>query len=430
MRFFRQFLSVVLLSAMASAATVTGTVQNMTTGKPASGDDVALIALSQGMNVLAQTRTDSSGKFSFNIDDNGSPHLVRVTHQGVTYFPQGGPIRPGATSVEVPVYDSAKKVDGVATNISVMRIQADGGNLQVLEMIAIKNDSKPPRSLAGDRTYEFYLPPGAHLDGAQVQGPGGMPVNTTPVPDGTSGKHHFTYPIKPGETRFEIAYHMPYAGEATLTPKIVDDVQHFVVMMPKSIGFEAKNPTSFSSMENDPTATVQVATQVKAGADLAFRVSGTGVLPEQQGGEQSQAGGSSMGGDSRPGGGLGPPTDAPDPLHKQRWLVLGGLAIVLIAGAVFVVNRVNQRSAPTAAKASELPFTAFKAAPVATLSGSAVSPRPAKDRDGMLLDVLKEELFQLEIEKQQGRISAEEYERSKAALDLTLNRALARKDNS
>ena len=39
---------------------------------------------------------------------------------------------------------------------------------------------------------------------------------------------------------------------------------------------------------------------------------------------------------------------------------------------------------------------------------------------------MKEELFQLEIERQQGVITQEDYEKQKAALDQTLKRALAR----
>jgi ribosomal protein L16/L10AE len=45
----------------------------------------------------------------------------------------------------------------------------------------------------------------------------------------------------------------------------------------------------------------------------------------------------------------------------------------------------------------------------------------------MLLEGLKEELFQLEIEKQEGRISSEDYEAAKNALNQTLKRALQRK---
>ena len=39
---------------------------------------------------------------------------------------------------------------------------------------------------------------------------------------------------------------------------------------------------------------------------------------------------------------------------------------------------------------------------------------------------MKDELFQLEIERQQGVITQEDYEKQKAALDQTLKRALAR----
>ena len=53
---------------------------------------------------------------------------------------------------------------------------------------------------------------------------------------------------------------------------------------------------------------------------------------------------------------------------------------------------------------------------------STSAARPAS----MLLDALKEELFQLEVERRQGQISQSEYENAKSALDQTLERALKR----
>ena len=44
----------------------------------------------------------------------------------------------------------------------------------------------------------------------------------------------------------------------------------------------------------------------------------------------------------------------------------------------------------------------------------------------ILLDALKEELFQLEVERRQDQISQAEYEQAKSALDQTLDRALKR----
>ena len=48
----------------------------------------------------------------------------------------------------------------------------------------------------------------------------------------------------------------------------------------------------------------------------------------------------------------------------------------------------------------------------------------------MILEALKEELFQLEVERKQGKITTEEYEKAKAALDQTLERALKRRARS
>jgi hypothetical protein len=50
----------------------------------------------------------------------------------------------------------------------------------------------------------------------------------------------------------------------------------------------------------------------------------------------------------------------------------------------------------------------------------------AAGRSGLLLEALKEELFQLEVENKQGSISQPEYEKARAALDQTLERALKR----
>src|SRR5207248_10205157 len=53
-------------------------------------------------------------------------------------------------------------------------------------------------------------------------------------------------------------------------------------------------------------------------------------------------------------------------------------------------------------------------------------PTVAAPRPSMLLEALKEELFQLEVEHKQGKITQQEYEKAKAALDGTLERAIKR----
>ncbi len=56
--------SIFFAGALAQAAQVTGTVTNKTTGKPASGDAVALVEPMAGMAEVAHTKVDASGHYS------------------------------------------------------------------------------------------------------------------------------------------------------------------------------------------------------------------------------------------------------------------------------------------------------------------------------------------------------------------------------
>jgi hypothetical protein len=65
-------------------------------------------------------------------------------------------------------------------------------------------------------------------------------------------------------------------------------------------------------------------------------------------------------------------------------------------------------------------------APVQAQRTPTAATAVAPPRPSMLLEALKEELFQLEVEHKQGKISQQEYEKAKAALDGTLERAIKR----
>ena len=410
-------LVVLLLSAAAFAQTLTGTVKNGTTGKSAGGDEVVLIKLAQGMEEAARTKADASGHFSFQLPDAG-PHLIRVIHQDVTYHRMAPP---GTTSVEVEIYDVSKKVDGVSVTADVMRFQAQGNELQGIRLFAVNNTSQPPRTQMNDQNFEFFLPDGAQIDQGMAMTAGGQPINSSPVPEKEKNRYKFVFPLRPGETQFQVGFHVPYSGELSVDPRPLYDAQHFVVMVPNTMQFTAAPGAEFKSMK-DPrqsNAQVQVASNTQVGQPLVFKISGTGALGEAggdgQGGSAAAEGGTAAetGRDARPGGGLGPPIEAPDPLEKYRWYILGGFAVVLAAGAVYITNRSKVASVPD-----------FSAADV-RLPDVPARP-PASNRSDMLLEALKNELFQLEVEHKQGDISQQEYEQARAALDQTLERALKR----
>jgi hypothetical protein len=403
-----------LLSTAANAQTITGTVTNVTTNKPASGDDVVLLSLVNGMQEAGRTQTDAKGSFTLKLDAAG-PHLIRVIHQGVTYHRMAPP---GTTSVEVQVFDVAKKVAGIQVTADVMRFQAQGNELGGVRLFAVNNASNPPRTQMNDQNFEFYLPEGAQIDQSMAETAGGQPINSAPVPQKEKDRYAFIFPLRPGETQFQVAFHLPYTGQISINPRTIYGTQHFVVMLPKSMQFTAGQGTPFVAMNDprQPDALVQVASNTTVGQPLDFSVSGTGTLGDagdDSAGAPSPVGGATTARDSRPGGGLGPPIDAPDPLEKYRWYILGGFGLVLAAGAIFVIGR------------SKTTVPQFSASDVEVYE-LPIAPKPVADRSALLLDALKEELFQLEVEHKQGKISQPDYEKAKAALDQTLERALKR----
>jgi len=210
------FFTLLLFASIASAQTLTGTVKNSTTGKPAAGDEVVLLSLGQGMEEAGRTKADSKGNFSFKLEGQG-PHLIRVIHQEVTYHRMAPP---GTTSVEVEVYDVGKKVEGIEVVADIMRFQAQQGQLQVERTFAVQNNSKPPRTQMNEHNLEFYVPDGATVTEGQAMTSGGQPVKSDPVPEGekAKNKYSFLFPLRPGETRFNVVYTLPYTGSINIDP--------------------------------------------------------------------------------------------------------------------------------------------------------------------------------------------------------------------
>ena len=410
------------LATLVSAETLTGTVNNGTTNQPAAGDDVVLIKLAQGMEEAARTKTDRQGKFSFTIEDSGGPHLIRIIHQSVTYHTMAPP---GTHSVEAKVYDVSKKVDGISPIADLMYVQAGEGQLGISRLFAVSNPSNPPRTQMNDRNFEFYLPDGVQIDQAQAQTEGGQWVDSAPVPQAEKGRYAFIFPLRPGTTQFQVSYHLPYNGSAKIDPKPLYPLEHLVVIFPRSIAFTAVQAGLYEDKQppDQPKATAKVAANVHPGEALSFEISGTGMLQDQNSQEAGAEGGgtptpSAAGpqtAEPRPGGGLGPPIEAPDPLDKYRPYILGGFALVLAGGAVYVAKR------PRSTTAAD-PMAVDVETPVVDRAARTAGPA----RSGMLLEALKEEMFTLEVEHKQGSISQPEYEKARAALDQTLARALKR----
>jgi 5-hydroxyisourate hydrolase-like protein (transthyretin family) len=427
MNFFKTLaLCLLLLPSIVNAQTsIKGTVINKTTGKPAAGDDVVLIRLSQGMQESTRSKTDGKGRFTLAVPDPGGVHLVRVTHDKANYFQ---PVQPGTDTIDVDVYTAQAKVEGITGEADVMRIQSDAGgqNLTVVENFFVKNDSAPPKTQFSQSPFDFYLPEGAVIEGSAALGPGGMPVRSAPVPVGDPNHYTFIFPIRPGETRFQVSYRLPYKGSLAFTPKPAMTTDTIAVMMPKSMTFKAAPSAPYTPVTEETTAQTYVARNVSPSEPLGFTVSGTGQLPRDDSApanDQSTTQGATgavnsapvtSANDTRPGIGLNNPIDPEgtnDPWAKYKWWIIGGLGLALAAGAGVMLKSPAPKPAVAGATAPDL------AAP--TYAAAATAPTG-------VLAALKEELFALETDRLQGTLSESEYAEQKAALEVLMRRALAR----
>jgi hypothetical protein len=398
-----------LVTAGAFAAQITGTVTNATTNKPSSGDEVTLLSLASGMEEKGTTKTDSQGHYTLTVPDEGGQHLVRVARNGVHYF-KAAP--PGTTTVDISVYDASTQVEGLVTDARVFHLQASGGSMDVQELYILNNQSQPPRTKIGNQTFAVTLPDGAQMGEASLTGPSGMPLTVAAVPSGAKNRYAYDFPIKPGQTRFEVTYKLPYSGSHEFSFKPEGPLSELGVLLPKSMKFNGSSG-GFAQDVDEAGLAVFFAKNVPANQEVKFSVSGEGLIPTESpgGSNPSQPAGESSGGAPIPSSSGG--------TKEALWFIVGVL-VILIAGGGFVMWR-KSAAARAAAQDPKGARTTTKARAQTQTKSQVAKPQ------GDMLDVLKDELFQLETDRVGGKISQEDYEKSKAGLDALFRRQMKRK---
>jgi hypothetical protein len=400
-----------LAGSLAQAADISGTVTNKTTGKPSPGDKVALIDVQAGMAEVSSATTDAKGHYTLNLPSN-TPHLIRVTHQGAPYFiaaPESGP-------GDLSVFDVAAKVDAVFIEADVYEIEASNDTLHVTEHFYLHNQSNPPRTMWNPHTFEIVLPAEATITSAATQRPNStIPTSVKLDPVGAKGHYAFATPIEPDngekDTHFQVAYDLPYSGgKYTFHSQVTLPAQNVGVLVPTSMSFTAGSSSTFQPIKQDPGVQTFVLRNAVPSQTIEFTISGTGSMPREQQNDGGQQAAANAG---QPGGGIGQPINTPDPLSKYKWWILGALALLLTAGAAFLLRK------PAGATAAA-PAIDVYAVPAAVQA----APVSVAGKHAALLNVLKEELFALESEKLAGTLTPAEYAEVKSALEVVLKRAL------
>jgi hypothetical protein len=402
-------LTLLIAASVSLAGTLQGTVINRTTGQPVPNTAVDLLSPTGGMALLASVKSDAQGHFTASNDAIGSvPILIRVTYQEVgfnTFAP------PGRPNVDVEVFNVSKDPKTITPDSHVVIFQPKGDKLIGAEEYNVKNTSQPPAAFfRTEGNFDFEIPDKGALQGvAATSGAMGMDVPQASIDKGKN-RYAIAYAFRPGETNIRLSYDLPYPNNsATVKLPASYGGMRLLLVAPPGVALTGDGVTSAGQEQgmnvflHDPLA---------AKGSLTVSVSG---VPTQQPADAS-AGPPPQEGNSRTESPSQEVSMAPPRIDDLKLPLLVGLVALFALGAI-LLSRKQVVVAPAAepeVEAVPLSKNAAKKKKAADIVES------VKQSANANLESLKEEIFRLELRKQAGTISDEEYVRDKTRVEKQL----------
>jgi len=398
-------LTALFTASVSLAGTVHGSVINRTTGKPIPNTDVDLLSPTQGMALLASVKSDAQGQFTATHDAIGAgPVLIRATYQGVSF---NAFLPPGRPQVDVEVFDVTKDPKVIFPASHVIILQPRDGTLIGAEEYNIKNDSKPPVAyFRSEGNFEFGIPDNAALKNVTATGSLGMDVPQASIDKG-KGLYAIAYAFHPGETNIRLSYELPYPGNsAKLKLPAVYAGMRMLLVAPPGVTLTGDG-ISAAGQEQGMNVFLHEALAAKGTLNISVSGAGSPQAADASAGQGQQT----QEGNSRT---QGPQVDlAPPRIDDLKWPLVLGLA-VLFAGGAILLSRKQIVMVPSAHSEDTAPAQLKKAA---KRQSGVEAVRESVDAN---LDLLKEEVFRLELRKQAGTISEEDYAREKSRVEKLL----------
>jgi hypothetical protein len=389
----------------ASASVLHGTVKNGTTGKTVSGVEVILLQLQGGMQPVGNSKTDAQGQFTFDNPSVGAqPMLVRAVYKGINFHT---PLPPGRSDIEVAVFEPSKDPKTIAVGSRIVFFQPNGSTLTVGEEYAIQNNSQPPQAyFRSDGNFEFSIPENAQLQQVAAAGPAGMPVVQAPI-DKKKGHYAISYAFRPGQNTVRYSYQLPYPGSATLNVPMVYPTARLLVVAPPGMQISGDG---LEAGGQEQGMNVYGRENLLPNSVVAVNVSGTAPPPQAGAGDSGGQGQEAQGGAATVN-----VQQIPGRLDVLKWPLIGGFVVVFALGALLLARK------PVMAVAGG-PARAFGAP-----AGNSVNSAPASaamaqvdTAVGTSLDALKDQIFRLELRRQAGTISEQEYAQERARAEKVL----------
>jgi hypothetical protein len=421
--YFATALTILAFAQTDPAATVHGTVNNGTTGKPGAGVEVVLIQLQGSMQPVANTKTDASGNFTFdNPNIGGQPMLIRAVYKGVNFHQ---PLPPGKASISVEVFEPTADAKTISVPSHVIIFQPNGASLIVGEEYGVKNDSKPPQAFfRPDGNFDAALPDNAQLKQIAASGPSGMPVVQAPIEKGKN-KYAISFAFRPGESEVRLSYELPYPNNkiAVKLPTLYGGGR-LLVVAPPSVTLTGDG---LQMAGQEQGMNIYERASVSTGTIITINLSGTAPAPAAA--NAPDAGGAPGRAENVQGGDA--PAAAiqsiPGRLDEYKWWLVGGFCVLFLFAAVLLWKKPISVTVagpevfteqPAAKSQSARAAVAKFADASASTNGNSLA---GLDRDtSNSLDALKDQLFRLELRRQAGTISDDEYSRERAKAEQVL----------
>jgi hypothetical protein len=338
------------------------------------------------------------------------------------------------------VFEPTDKAGTFAIPARAVILQPNGSDLLVGEEYSIENKTQPPMAYFHQNgSFVFALPDGAELSQVSAAGASGMPVVQGTIDKG-KGLEAIDFPFRPGESNVRVSYKVPYAGNETkLRISSPYAVARLAVFAPPGVTVTGDG---FAPAGQEQGFNAYMRESVAANTPLIVKVSGTAPM------QSSSQGGGAGGGSGMPAGGGAGSAGSQDPsvnsraesagdaatatattiparLDSLKWILVGGFAAIFALGFVYLLRRPQVAAATagsTVTDALEVPAPK-RTAKSSSTSSSASAANVAAEVDREVrgsLDELKDSLFRLELRRQAGTISEEDYARERERIDATL----------
>jgi hypothetical protein len=408
-------LCLLLAASSASAGVVSGTVTNGTSGKTVAGVDVILLQLQGGMEPVATVKTDANGHFTIdNAALGAAPMLLRVPYRGVLYHE---PITPGTTKVDVQVYEPTTDIHAVSVPTRAIVLQPKGSDLLVAEEYTIENQTKPPVAYyVKSGSFQFTLPSNAQLNQVVASGPSGMPVVQGTIDEG-KGVEGIDWAFRPGDNGVRITYQLPYSSnEATLRTVSKYSVDRVLLAVPP--GLKVQSP-GFTAAGSEHGYDIYTRDSVAANTPLNIAVSGTAPVPADTSTQDSSGDASAAQTQTAPPGDEAI-TTLPPRLDSIKWILVAGFAVLFGLGVIFLWRRPVPQMAGESVAAAHPPQVAQHPEPKRGAQKPPETSAQVEKEVGQSLDQLKDNLFRLELRRQAGTVSEEEYGRQRQRMEKVL----------